>query len=67
LFYDLPSEGILPKLNICKIFDVDELSFSALMVIVNVSRFELSGIRYFVSNNPLSFVTHVAVNIFSKI
>jgi hypothetical protein len=54
---------MLPRVNACKIFDDDELSFSALIVIVNVSLFELSGIRYFVPNRPLSFVIPSEENI----
>ena len=54
---------MLPKVNTCNIFDEIELSFSAFIVIVSVSLLELSGIRYFVSNNPLSFVIPVDENI----
>jgi len=54
---------MLPKANTCNIFDEMEFSFSAFIVMVNVSLFELSGIKYFVSNNPLSLVIPTDENI----
>jgi len=39
---DEPSDSF-PKLNICKIFDDFEFSFSAFIVTVNISLLELSG------------------------